>query len=299
MLPPSARDLSRAKIEVARAKADLAEAEVEAARARLALAVARLNDLQQNDYQGTSPMPSPNDSPRGTNALQSSPRPTLVDVEPADKCVAEPAHVPDCQKLVSTSSGPWIKTIASAGWLACAPSPSCPSLPASDPRGPFMNFGKVRIRYWYVCWACGETPCGIMTTDNDFKYDWNVSPVWNKCCAKDPHRFCHSWNPIIQICALGEEFLIRLNGYFSESDEKNYESIRNMAKTSRLSSGVVRNVVRDVENIKFEMVFEPAKMEDTHPCVDLERTWKFNSTKTLPKWDFDLLYGVVTHCRDT
>jgi hypothetical protein len=115
-----------------------------------------------------------------------------------------------------------------------------------------MEFGEVRIRFWYVCFAGGEkTPCGIMTTDSNFKYDWNVYPVRNKCCAKDPHRFCHSWNPIIQICALGEEFLIRLNGYFSESDEKSYESIGNMAKTSRLSSGVVRNVVRDVEKIKF------------------------------------------------
>ena len=162
-----------------------------------------------------------------------------------------------------------------------------------------MEFGEVRIRYWYVCWAGGETPCGIMTTDEQFKYDWNVIPVRKHCCAKDPHRFCHAWHPIIQICALGEEFLIRLNGSFLESDEKIYESIRNKAKTSRLASAIVRKVVRDVEKIKFETAFEPATKDETQPCVDLQKTWKFKTTITLPKWDFELLYGVVNHCRDT
>jgi hypothetical protein len=103
----------------------------------------------------------------------------------------------------------------------------------------------------------------------------------------------------MQICALGEEFLIRLDGYFSQTDDKLHNYIDNVAKTSKLSSGVVRNVVRDVEKIKFETAFEPATMEQTQPCVDLQKTWKFNSTTTLPKWDFELLYGVVNHCRET
>jgi hypothetical protein len=206
MLPPSARDLRRAKIEVAQAQADMAEAEVRAARARLELAVARLNDLQQNEYQGASPMPSPNGSPRGTDALQSSPSPTLVDEEPAAMGVAVPSHGPDYQKLFAT------RALDSSAWLATASIPSSPSLPASDLRGPFMEFGEVRIRYWFVCWSGGESPCGIMTTDDNFKYDWSVVPVRKHCCATDPHRFNHAWHPIIQICALGEEFLIRLDG---------------------------------------------------------------------------------------
>jgi hypothetical protein len=160
-----------------------------------------------------------------------------------------------------------------------------------------MEFGEVRIRYWYVCWAGGEQTCGIMTTDEQFKYDWNVIPVRKHCGAKDPHRFYHAWHPIIQICALGEEFLIRLDGYLWESDEKIYQSIRNKAKTSRFTSAIVRNVVRDVENIKFETAFEPATMEQTRPCVDLQKTWKFNPTIELPEWDFELLFGVVMHCR--
>ena len=117
------------------------------------------------------------------------------------------------------------------------------------------------------------------------------------CEGSAPFLSCMA--SIIQICALGEEFLIRLNGSFQESDEKIYESIRNKAKTSRLASAIVRNVVRDVEKIKFETAFEPATKEETQPCVDLQRTWKFKTTITLPKWDFELLYGVVNHCRET
>jgi len=160
MLPTSARDLRKAKVEVAQAQADVAEAEVRAARARLEMVVARLKFLQENEDEGASPMPSPHGSPRGTDALQSSPSPTLVDEEPAAMGVAVPSHGPDYQKLFSTSSGPGssgltsrlaTRALDSSAWLASAPIPSSPSLPAFDLRGPFMEFGEVRIRYWYVC----------------------------------------------------------------------------------------------------------------------------------------------------
>ena len=136
-----------------------------------------------------------------------------------------------------------------------------------------------------------------MTTDEQFKYDWNVIPVRKQCCAKDGHLYKHAWKPIMQICALGEEFLIRMDGPLWESDELIYHSIRKEAEKSRFSASIVRNAVRDVRKCKFETVFSPATKEQTKPCVDLQRTWKFNPTIRLPEWDFELLYGVVKHCR--
>ena len=50
--------------------------------------------------------------------------------------------------------------------------PSSPSSPVSDLRSPFLEFGKVRILYWYLCIAGGQTPCDIMTADESFTYDW-------------------------------------------------------------------------------------------------------------------------------
>jgi hypothetical protein len=184
-------------------------------------------------------------------ALESSPSPKSADGEPAVVLVAVPSVKSDAQISDAAVSKPkdMLRDELQA-FISCSPSPS-----VFDLRGPFMEFGEVRIRFWYVCFAGGKTPCGIMTTDERFKYDWSVVPVRKHCCAKDPHRFNHAWHPIIQICALGEEFLIRLDGSLWESDEKIYQPIRNKAKTSIFSAAIVRNAVRDVEKIKFETAF--------------------------------------------
>jgi hypothetical protein len=306
MLPTSALDLRKAKVEVALAAADVAEAEVRAARAQLDLAVARLELLQANEDQGESPKPSPHGSPRGTEALQSSPSPTLVDGEPAAMVVAVPSHKPDAHKLFSASLGPGspgfravfgeTRELDGSAWLARASIPLSPSPPAADLRGPFMEFGEVRIRYWYVCWAGGEPPCGIMTTDEQFKYDWNVIPVRKQCCAKDGHVYRHTWKPIMQICALDEEFLIRMDAPTWDTDQLMYHGILKEAENARLSAFIVYNAIRDVRKCKFESVFSPAQKDQTKPCVDLEKTtWLFNPNTGLPEWDFELLYGVVKH----
>ena len=80
--------------------------------------------------------------------------------------------------------------------------PRSPIPPVGNLRGPFMNFGKGRIRLWNVCFAGGEFSCGIMTTDKRFKYDWSVTPVRTECCAKDvKHIYRQEWKSIMEISA--------------------------------------------------------------------------------------------------
>jgi len=195
----SAIDVMKAKLEVAQAEADIADAEVRAARAQLDVARARLEYLQAMQEHGGSPKPSPHGSPRGTEALESSPSPKLVDGEPSIMVVAVPSHKPNAQKSDGAVSGPkhpalraelGETTALGSAWLGREASiPRSPSPPVSDLRGPFMEFGRVRIRLWYVCLAGGDFPCGIMTTDERFKYDWSVTPARAECCAKNTHIY--------------------------------------------------------------------------------------------------------------
>ena len=162
-----------------------------------------------------------------------------------------------------------------------------------------MEFGEVRIRFWYVCFAGGETPCFIMTTDEQFKYDWNVIPVRKQCCAKGGHVYRHTWKPIMQICALGEEFLIRMDSPIWDTDEL-YHCILKGADKSSLSAFKVQDAIRDLQKYKFEDVFvRHAGKPETTPCVDPLKFWLLNTQIQLPECDWELLCSVVKHCRRT
>jgi len=134
-----------------------------------------------------------------------------------------------------------------------------------------MEFGKVRIRYWYVCFAGGEEPCGIMTTGERFKYHWSVNPVRAQCCAKGAHVYKHAWKAIMQICALDEEFLILMDAPTWNTDQLMYHGIFKEAGNARFSAYMVQNAIRDVRKFKFEWIFRRALKDETKLCVDLEK----------------------------
>ena len=136
-----------------------------------------------------------------------------------------------------------------------------------------------------------------MTTDERFKYDWNVNPVRKQCCAKEGHVYNHRWTAIMQICALDEEFLIRMDDRTWDTDKLMYHGIFKEAENARYSASMVKNAIRDVRKLKFEQVFRGALKDETKPCVDLEKSWLLKPNIHLPDWDFELLYGVVKHCK--
>ena len=139
-----------------------------------------------------------------------------------------------------------------------------------------------------------------MTTDERFKYDWNVTPVRTQCCAKDAnHVYRHKWKSIMQISALGDEFLTTMDAPIWNTDTLMYHGIFKEAEMARYSASEVKNAIREARKFTFEQVFRGALKDQTKPCVDLEKTWFLRPNIHLPDWDFDLLYGVVKHCRRT
>ena len=233
-------------------------------------------------------------------ALESSPSPKLADGEPAVMVVTVPSQKSDAQNSDAAVSGPNHMALRAelggtmalgSAWLERA---------VSDRRGPFMVFGKVRIRFWYVCFGGRLDPCGIMTTDERFKYDWNVSPVRTHCCAKNAnHIYQHTWKVIIQIRALGDEFLTTMDAPIWKTHQLMYHGILKEAENTRYSARLVTEAIEDVRKFKFEQVFRGAVTGETLSCVDLEKTWFLRPNIQLPDWSFDLLYGVVKHCRYT
>ena len=136
-----------------------------------------------------------------------------------------------------------------------------------------------------------------MTTDERFKYDWSVNPVRKQCCAKDGHAYKHAWKAIMQICALNEEFLILMDAPKWDTDQLMYHGILKEAENARFSAYRVHNAIEDVRKFKFEQVFRPAFKEFAVPGVDLRKTWYLHPNNHLPDWDYELLYGVVKHCK--
>ena len=109
-----------------------------------------------------------------------SPSPTSADGEPAAVLVAVPSVKSDAQISHAAVSTPKDMLRAELqAFISCSPSSS-----VSDLRGPFIEFGKVRILYWYLCFAGGKMPCDIMTTDDRFTHDWLQGPSRRGCCAK-------------------------------------------------------------------------------------------------------------------
>ena len=218
-------------------------------------------------------------------ALESSPSPKSADGEPAVVLVAVPSVKSDAQISDAAVSKPKDMLRAELqAFISCSPSSS-----VSDLRGPFIEFGEVRIRFWYVCFAGGKTPCGIMTTDDRFTYDWYQGPLRRRCCAKERHNYNRdaNWHVIMQVCVLDTEFLIRTCEPTSNKFKLMYE----------LSADKVQEAIREVKKYKFEDVFRHARKDDTMHCVDLDRTWKLNPFIQLPEWDLELLYSVVKHRR--
>jgi hypothetical protein len=108
-----------------------------------------------------------------------------------------------------------------------------------------MEFGKVRIRLWNVCFAGGEFPCGIMTTDKRFKYDWSVTPVRAECCAMGvKHFYRHKWISIMEISALGEQFLTTMDPHTWSTDILMYQGICKQAEMARYSESEVKKEIR-------------------------------------------------------
>jgi hypothetical protein len=139
-----------------------------------------------------------------------------------------------------------------------------------------------------------------MTTDEQFKhYYWNAAPVRKQCCAKDKHEYMREWKPIIQICVLGEEFLIRMDYQLWDIDELDHCILKGAEKSS-LSAFAVQDAIRDLQKYKFEDVFvRHAGKPETTPCVDPLKIWLLNTQIQLPEWDWELLCSVVKHCRRT
>ena len=161
-----------------------------------------------------------------------------------------------------------------------------------------MEFGRVRIRLWYVCFAGGDCPCHIMTTDENFKYYWNVVPVRTQCCAKDAnHVFRQRWKTVIQISALEQDFLFFIDCHSWSSDTVMYQSINNMADIARYSEGEVKRDIRETRKFTFAQVFRQATKEEVQPCVALEKTWFLKPNLQLPTWSYDFVYGILKHCR--
>ena len=156
-----------------------------------------------------------------------------------------------------------------------------------------MEFGKVRIRFWYVCDGDWRDPCGIMTTDEDVMF-----PVLKYCCAKGfDHVYQHTWNVIMQICALGQEFLTTMDAPIWKTYELMFHGILKDAEHTRYSARLVREAIEDVRKFKFHQVFRGAVTGETLSCVDLENTWFLKPNNRLPDWDYELLYGFVKHCK--
>jgi hypothetical protein len=186
-----------------------------------------------------------------------------------------------------------------AAWLGREASiPGSPIPPVGNLRGPCMEFGKVRIRLWNVCFAGGEFPCGIMTTDKRFKYDWSVTPARAECCAMGvKHFYRHKWKSIMEISALGKQFLTSMDPLTWSTDILMYQGICRQAEMARCSESKVKKEIREARKFTFEQVFRRALKDEVKPGVDLEKTWFLRSNIQLPDWSFDLLYGVVKHCR--
>ena len=107
-----------------------------------------------------------------------------------------------------------------------------------------MKFGRVWIRLWYVCFAGKKIPCGIMTTDERFKHDWSATPVRRDCCAKIKQMYRHKWKLIMQISALGEEFLTTAEAHAWNTDISMYQGICKQAEMARHSESEVKKEIR-------------------------------------------------------
>ena len=161
-----------------------------------------------------------------------------------------------------------------------------------------MEFGRVRIRLWYVCFVGGNCPCHIMTMDENFKYDWNVMPVRTQCCVKDGnHLYRQKWKTVMQISALDQDFLIFIDSHNWSTDTVMYQNICKMAEIARYSEGEVKRDLRETRKFTFEQVFRQAKKEEVQPCVDLQKMWFLKPNIQLPDWSYELVYGIVKHCR--
>jgi len=325
-------EMSQAKFEFLEAKAALAEAEAKAARAKFEVAKARLEYEEMLKEHGGSPQPSLHGSPRDPGASESSAVTKFLDREPA-VIVATVATVPS-QKLDDAGSSTAVPkyTASKTEWDGSpvfgyspaarrleldaaaeldgttanraallgrdAPLPRSRDPPVLDPRGPFMEFGSVRIRIWYVCFAGGHSPCHIMTTDEDFKYDWSSSLVRNKCCAKDAnHVYRQAWKSVMQIQVGGADFLTTIDAHTWHSELEMYRDMNRLAEQVRISEDHVRKEICKTQKFTFERAFRRAEKDEVKPCVDLQKTWFLRPNIQLPDWSFDLLFGVVKHCR--
>jgi hypothetical protein len=76
-----------------------------------------------------------------------------------------------------------------------------------------------------------------------------------------------------------------------------YQGICKQAEMARYSEIGVKKEIRKAQKFTFEQVFRRALKDETKPCVDLEKTWFLKPNIHLPDWDFELLYGVVKHCK--
>ena len=326
--------MDQAKFECLEAAAAMAEAEAKAARAKFEVAKARFEYEKMLKEHGGSPQPSLHGSPRDHGASESSAVTKFLDREPA-VIVATVATVPS-QKLDDAGSSTAVPkyTASKTEWDGSpvfgyspaarrleldaaaeldgttanraallgrdAPFPHSPDPPVLDPRGPFMEFGSVRIRIWYVCFAGGGSPCLIMTTDEHNKYDWSSSPVRNKCCAKAAnHLYRQAWKSVMQIQVGGADFLTTIDAHNWHSDLEMYKDINRLAERVTFSEDQVRKEICKAQKFTFERAFRRAQNDEVKPCVDLQKTWFLKKDILLPDWSFDLLFGVVKHCKQT
>ena len=175
--------------------------------------------------------------------------------------------------------------------------PRSPSLPASHVRGPFMEFGRVRIRLWFVCRAGREIPCGLMTTDENWKYKWSGCSIEGDCCGHNPHVYRQKWNMIMQISAMDKEFLTTLDPDHWLFDIWTESYICEQAEATIYSATEVFGEIRQAEKFNFDQVFRQADKDKVQRRVNLEKTWCLRRNVNLPNWSYELLYGVVKYCR--
>ena len=123
-----------------------------------------------------------------------------------------------------------------------------------------MEFGRVWIRLWYVCFAGKKIPCGIMTTDERFKHDWSATPVRSDCCAKIKHMYRHKWKLIIlmQISAMDEEFLTTLDPDTWGPEIWTPSYICKQAEVTIYSATEVFEEIRQAQKFTFDQVFRRA-----------------------------------------
>jgi hypothetical protein len=101
----------------------------------------------------------------------------------------------------------------------------------------------------------------------------------------------------MQISALGEEFQTTVDAHTWNTDILIYQGICKQAEMARYSESEVKKEIREARKFTFEQIFRRALKDEVKPCVDLQKTWFLRPNIQLPDWSFDLLYGVVKHCR--